>query len=73
MEVHGVAWWVDGWRVMYRDSDDVCKARYEIRRSELLMHVHGDTTPTHDAMYGMYASRRYTTQEAITVCMWARI
>ena len=25
---------------MYRDNDDVWRARYEIRRSELMMHVH---------------------------------
>ena len=32
-----------------------------------MMHVHGGHMPTHDAMYGMYASCRYAAQEAITV------
>ena len=56
-----------GWLVEFKDQDDTWNPRYEIRRSELMTHVCGNTTPTHDAMYGLYASREYVSNEAITV------
>ena len=56
-----------GWRMWCKDHDDKWNARYEIRRSELMMHVSGGVQLEHDNMFGLYASRRYDSGEAITV------
>ena len=56
-----------GWRMWYREHDNTWQPRYEIRRSDLMMHVSGGEQLEHDDMYGLYASRRYDGGEAITV------
>ena len=56
-----------GWRMWYREHDNTWQPRYEIRRSDLMMHVSGGDKLEHDDMYGLYASRRYDSGEAITV------
>ena len=50
----------------YRESNDEWAPRYEVRRSKVMEYVCSGVEPTHDEMYGVYASRDYSSGEAIT-------
>ena len=54
-------------QVDIKEHDGEECVRYEIRASEMLQNVLGDTGRNHDAMLGLYARRTYRAKEIITV------
>ena len=51
----------------YREHDGQWMTRYEVRESKLMMYVSKGMKLAHDNMYGLYATRRYESEQLITV------
>ena len=57
-----------GWRVWYHDSDDIWRLRYIVKKSGLMEKVYATNNMQPDNnMLGVYAARRYESQETISV------